>query len=379
MKYHAGKLMLQILMSMAVMTVQAQQPQKPEIHVPMAAESWAFSSDAVDFQKIGDRPSMRIKNDTSLVTLNNTTFGSGTIEFDIQPPSEGFSSVYFRQQSTAERECLYFRTGKNRNIEADDAVQYAPFIDGVNLWDLFPEYQSDASLKAGKWNHVKMIISGKQMRVYINDTLHAALAVPFLEGNTQTGAIAFDGRSLLSNLVIRPGVTAGLSPVPETDITDNNPRYIRNWEVSKNVVTMAWPIGFDAKYMPDSNTVWEPIKAERKGMVNLTRRFGGERKRSLVWLKSNIYADSDINKILRFGFCDEVWAFLNGQVLYIGRNYFNSLTMKRPNGRISLENTTLNLPLKKGNNELLIGVANAFYGWGIIAQLTDNSGVLINK
>lgn len=48
-------------------------------------------------------------------------------------------------------------------------------------------------------------------------------------------------------------------------------------------------------------------------------------------------------------------------------------------GRISLENASFDLPLKKGENEILIGVANAFYGWGIIARLDDNKGLLLDK
>ena len=45
--------------------------------------------------------------------------------------------------------------------------------------------------------------------------------------------------------------------------------------------------------------------------------------------------------------------------------------MKQPGGRCSIENTSFSIPLKKGENELLIGVGNFFYGWGIVARF-DN-------
>ena len=48
---------------------------------------------------------------------------------------------------------------------------------------------------------------------------------------------------------------------------------------------------------------------------------------------------------------------------------------KEPDGRCSLENANFNLPLKAGVNEILIGVANDFYGWGIIARLDTVEGM----
>lgn len=62
-------------------------------------------------------------------------------------------------------------------------------------------------------------------------------------------------------------------------------------------------------------------------------------------------------------------------ILYLDKNYYNQPIMKQPNGRISIENTTFDLPLKEGDNELLIGVGNFFYGWGVIARLDALDGL----
>jgi hypothetical protein len=55
--------------------------------------------------------------------------------------------------------------------------------------------------------------------------------------------------------------------------------------------------------------------------------------------------------------------------VYVDKNLYIQGMRKTPNGRCSIENATVALPLKVGDNELLIGVANDFYGWGIIARL----------
>lgn len=49
--------------------------------------------------------------------------------------------------------------------------------------------------------------------------------------------------------------------------------------------------------------------------------------------------------------------------------------MKSPHGRLSIENTSFDLPLQAGENELLIGVGNSFFAWGIVAKLDQNEGL----
>jgi hypothetical protein len=80
---------------------------------------------------------------------------------------------------------------------------------------------------------------------------------------------------------------------------------------------------------------------------------------------------------LSLGFTNEVWVFLNGQYLYIDKNFYDEPSMKLPRARVSIENCSFNLPLKAGANELLIGVGNDFFGWGIVARLDETTGVKI--
>jgi hypothetical protein len=48
---------------------------------------------------------------------------------------------------------------------------------------------------------------------------------------------------------------------------------------------------------------------------------------------------------------------------------------KQPRARCSIENATFTLPLQAGDNEVLIGVANDFYGWAVIARLDSMEGI----
>ena len=49
--------------------------------------------------------------------------------------------------------------------------------------------------------------------------------------------------------------------------------------------------------------------------------------------------------------------------------------MKEPEGRCSLDNASFRIPLQAGENELLIGLGNHFFGWGVIARLDSVDGI----
>jgi hypothetical protein len=86
-------------------------------------------------------------------------------------------------------------------------------------------------------------------------------------------------------------------------------------------------------------------------------------------------SDREWNYKLNLGFANEVWVFLNGDYVFLDKNFYGEPSMKTPRGRLSIDNSSFYLPLKAGDNELLIAVANNFFGWGIVARLDDNRGL----
>jgi hypothetical protein len=263
---------------------------------------------------------------------------------------------------------------------AFDAVQYASIIQGVNTWDLQHEYQSAANIKIGEWNHVKLIVSGKQLEVFINNPSEPNLEIPCMEGNTSEGKIGigtgFPGQSIFANLLVKPNETEGLSPLPGADITRHDTRYIRNWQVTRPD-TLAYGKELNGNMLPNADIHWENINAERRGLVNLSRKFGGHPNRFYVWLKAKIKSESAQSQIIKMGFSDEIWVFVNQKPVYVDKDNYILNMRKSPNGRISLDNCSFPISFIKGENELLIGVANDFYGWGIMARLENLDGIEI--
>ncbi len=344
----------------------------PTDTVPMVAEQWTFEPGKVEFVQENGKPAMNILPGAGKVVAKNLNFSDGTIEFDVKPNGLTF---YFRYQDPQENECFYFRMGQARNATAPDAVQYAPVIDGVLMWDIYPHYQSNASFTQNDWNHVKLVISGSQMRMFVNNPDQPTLEVDQLAGNPEWGALAFEGDMTVANLIVKPGLTENLSPVAGMDPTSNDPRYIRRWAVSDPVI-IPEKIDFSDDLLPTPETQWQVLETERRGVLNLTRAFGGNDKRSIIWLKVKLESATAQPKKVNLGFVDDVWVFLNGQLAYLDKNWQGRLMEKVPGGRCSVENTSFVLPLKEGANELLIGLANdAYWGRGAVARLEDTEGL----
>lgn len=341
---------------------------------PLEAEQWTFSPGKVEFIREKELPAMKISPEAGKVAAKDLDFSDGSIEFDVKPTSLTF---YFRYQNASENECFYLRMNRAGNPAAVEGIQYAPVIDGVLLWDIYPQYQSNAAFTRGDWNHIKLVISGAQMRIYVNDTRQPALEVEHLEGNPASGTIAFEGDMTVSNLVVTPGKTETLSASPGMDLSSNDPRYIRKWAVT-DPVPIPKNVDFSYDLLPTPETSWRVLEAERRGLLNLTRTFGKNEARSIIWLKVNIQSTEEQKKKMNMGFLDDVWVFLNGQILYLDKNLQGRLMEKEPGGRCSVENTSFTLPLKKGSNELLIGLANdPNWGRGMIARMGDLEGIEI--
>jgi hypothetical protein len=347
-------------------------------HVAMSASEWTFQPQTVDFLDYKSAPAMKILPGAPPVILRGMDFSSGTIEFDLEPRDPRFVTFYFRRQDAAESECFYFRTARAGDPWAADTVQYAPVLKGINIWDLLGHFQANADVRKEAWNHVKLVVAGAQMRAYVNSTARPTLVVPRLEGNVTHGTIAFEGEAIIANLVIKANVVEGLSPVEGVDLTDNDPRYLRQWRITQAATV---PAGIDFSYdlIPKADVAWSPVEAERRGLINLTRRFGKAETRRIAWLKTTINSKSAQTRKLALGFSDEVWVLINDKLLYVDKNWYMHPIRKEPEGRCSIENASFEVPLTAGANELLVGVANDFYGWGLVARLDSTEGISLES
>jgi hypothetical protein len=352
----------------------------PNYTIPLIAENWEIPNGKAEFFEKNGTKFMRLKaGNQGPVSPKGINFINGTIEFDFEPAAPmtlGSSpTVYFRgNKETNDSEIFYIRA-RSGNPRANDAIQYCPILAGVNMWDMYPQYQGYATFEADKLNHLKMIIHGAQMLVFVNDMSKPALHIPKLEGRGEGSTLAFDGGMLVSNLTIKPNEVGNLPAVAGSDLTSHDAHYIRKWQHTVKADLSMGSEPFTVN-LPKSEAYTENIEAESYGMVNLSRKLGGNNTRRVIYLKAKIKSESQQKIGMALGFSDEVWVFLNNQMIYVDKNIYLQAPMRKyPEGRISTLNSKMELPLKQGDNELVVALANDFYGWGIIARLERMDGV----
>ena len=346
------------------------------ITISMTADHWQTKENAEFLRQLGFFHGLMRLNSGDAV-LKDITFSDGTIEFDVNTVGRGAPGIAFRQQNEGNFELLYLRP--DPNCPAFRAcIQYAPQTHGVLLWDLFPQYEMRAPLRENGWNHIKMVVSGRRMNVFVNDAPFPTLEVGRLEGDAMKGGLRLQGPGTFANMVITPDAVDGLSPEPARDPRDGDSGLVRNWHLS---AFSALANGKDPMYseMPRASQEWKTISTERNGLVNLSREYGlplHQPDRAVAWLKTTITSDRKQTKKVDIGWTRELWVFVNGKLVYADKNLFDSEEARKfPDGRCSLENGAFTLPLEAGDNEVAVAIANNFFGWGLMLRLADPEGV----
>ena len=354
-------------------------------HIKLTADRW--QADAKAFVQMEGFPDGLLKLADATATAKGVSFGNGTIEYDAKLLTDGFAAIRLRTQGAQSAEIFYLRPDPECPA-ADDCVQYVPRVHGVWPWEMYPEYQAAASVAVGAWNHVKLVVSGRRMNVFVNGAAKPTLVVGRLEGDALEGGLQFAGPAEFANLTITPDATEGLPSSPAPDPTDQNPNFLRHWEVS---APSPLPYGQSPSLaqMPANRAAWMNIAVERHGLVNLSRRYGSPTDRStgaVAWLRTDIMSDHDRNERVSFGFLHEAWVFVNGKMVFSGENlYYPEAKRLPPDGRLSLDNASFELPLRAGRNEIAIALNNILavghlhYGWGLELRLADRNGLLLPK
>jgi CheY-like chemotaxis protein len=192
----------------------------------MTADHWQTKENAEFLRQLGFYHGLMRLNSGDAV-LKGITISDGIIEFDVNTIGRGAPGIAFRQQDEDNFELLYLRPDPACPV-FQACIQYAPQTRGVLLWDLFPQYQTRAPLRENGWNHIKMIISGRRMNVFVNDATSPTLEVGRLEGDAMTGGLRVQGPGTFANMVITPNAVGGLSPEPVKDPLDADRALVRN-------------------------------------------------------------------------------------------------------------------------------------------------------
>jgi hypothetical protein len=356
------------------------------IQIPLVADGWQASGNATFTAREG-MPNGILQvtsaGEQGFVALKNKQFDNGTIEFDIKPVGEDMPGIRFRQKDADNADMLYIRVSPYCSV-SQDCLQYVPIIQGRVLWDVYPQDQAAAPFRESEWNHIRLVISGKRMDVFVNGRTQPSLRVTHLESYAKTGTIAFEGTAYYANVTLSPGVTDGLNPQPVPDPTIGDRRYLVRWQATGLVSlgTMDHP---NLSNLPQSASNWLPVTVDYGGLVNLSRFHAPTPRHAplqIIWLRTTVYSDREQVRHVSLGWLREIWIFADGKPVFSGKNLYNVKGGRRaPDGRLSLENGGFDLPLHKGANQIVVAIdgntpdMSGRYGWGFIMRMDKADGV----
>ncbi len=303
--------------------------------------------------------------------LNDVKFENGAIEFDIAVNgSRSYPGVLFRMQSEENYERVYLRP--HRESLYPDAIQYTPVINKIEAWQLYngEGYTAGAKIPANQWIHVKVEISGKQARVYLDQNDEPSLVVHDLKHGISEGTVGLigpmDETAYFSNFEYRIDNAIEFEDPPEIETP---PGMITEWELSK-----AFPAGqvdLEQTPYPRFFTIfyggWRKVETEPPGLLNVSRYAKRSGQAPDCVLARHIFRSDEIQDLkLSFGYSDEAAVYLNGKKVFYGNSAYR---YRDPSfvGIIGLYDHVY-LTLEKGLNEIFLIVKEKFGGWGFMCK-----------
>jgi hypothetical protein len=342
--------------------------------VPFTAARWILLDPEARPMPYLGQPSLFIDNGFAL--LRDSSFGDGTIEFDIAMHGHtSYAGVVFRAASGDDCELVYLRPRLSRE---PDALQYTPVFNGLFAWQLYSGkgYTAAAELPLNRWVHVKLVISGYSARLFVDGAQEPQLTVTSLKRPWARGMVGLWGQfggANFANVVVSPADTSAPSSHPAADPPAR--QTLIAWELSPAFETSTTT----PDVLPDRTTAarraWIPVTAESSGLVNIAQyRHGARTKaspagtRDLVFARTVITSERSQRMRLVFAYSDAVHLFVNGRLLFEGDSAFGS---RDPSflGIASLGPDAVYVDLHPGENEIVLAVSENFGGWGFAARL----------
>jgi hypothetical protein len=121
---------------------------------------------------------------------------------------------------------------------------------------------------------------------------------------------------------------------------------------------------------------WTKLPIENGGFANLAR-LSPVTDSNTVFAKITVVSDKDQVKKFEIGYSDRVKAYCNGQAIYSGSNNFRTRDY-RYLGTIGYFDA-IYLPLKKGENTMILAVSETFGGWGVMGKWESLEGIQMKE
>lgn len=359
---------------------------QPTLAVAPDSKQWELQGNAKAAEYLGRKTLML---DGGAAILSGFEMRDGVVDVDVATPAaRGFFGFQFRiARQGADGEEVYLRQHKSG---LPDALQYTPVLNTGRNWQIYsgPGFTGAVDIPRNEWFHMRLEVTGAQARFYVKDMSKPALVMDDLKSGVQKGLLALidlTGETHFANFQVRTTPDAPwqrrLPPMPAGTLT--------KWSLSPSYDALQRDLERPLTAAEVRSIPWQEVEAESPGFVPINRyresphprvtfandpakRLDPQEGMAVVYAKTTIVSANDEVRKLNLGYSDDVSVFLNGRILYRGRSaqYFRDPGFL---GIMDAENDAVYLPLRKGENELILAVSELGGGWGFVCRL-GNAG-----
>ncbi|HYL97329.1 MAG TPA: hypothetical protein VEZ90_00115 [Blastocatellia bacterium] len=328
--------------------------------------------------------------DGGAAVVNDLEMRDGIVDVDVAIPSNpvgrGFFGIQFRiANDSPNGEFVYLRRHKSG---LPDAMQYMPILGGGLTWQIYngPGFTGAVEIPTDVWFHLRLVVTGAQAKLYVKDLDKPALVMDDLKSGVEKGQLALAvlrGKTYFSNFEVRIMPDAPW----ERHLPQTPSGTLTRWQLSPSYDALQRDLELPLTSTENEAIRWQDVAAEPPGFVVINRyrespqvqvsfandfskRLEPQPGMKVVYARTTINSDRDQSKKLYIGYSDDVSVFLNGKILFRGRSAQN---FRDPEflGIVNPENDAVYLPLKKGENELMLAVSDLGGGWGFICRLEE--------
>ncbi|MDW3651997.1 MAG: hypothetical protein R8P61_33290 [Bacteroidia bacterium] len=339
--------------------------------------AWEVSAKAHEFKTYKGKEALYLEN--GIARLKGSQFKNGIIDYDINfEAGRKFLSFHFRIQDNKNYEEFYLRPHQSGN---PDATQYTPVFNGVAGWQLYQGegYANPYHFNFGEWIHVRMIVAGDRMDIFINDMSQPFIHVHDLKQEEVSGMIGLGtslGPAWYANLsyqeIAQPRLISEVKDLPPMEAG-----ILKNWEVSSAFSEKQLEGVSSLDELTDyTSTNWKKADQEYTGLVNVSELYALSQEANTVLIKTRIYSDRKQSKKIELAYSDRVVAFSKGKAIYAGQRNFRSRDY-RYLGTIGFFDSIF-VELEPGENEIVFALSDNMGGWALNARLVDTKGIRPN-
>ncbi len=371
-------------------TSHAQQP------VPFSDKRWVIQAQGQLQEAYKGYNSLYLQN--GIAYLKDEKFLNGIIEFDVyQSLRASFPGLIFRVINPTNFEELYLRSHQSGN---PDAYQYTPVFNNNSAWQLYHDphdavndgflhwkqrgkimgYNTVVDYPFDRWLHVKLLVKGTQAELYVDNDPNPVAFIRELGMGENSGSLGVRsnvGAVWFANFSFQATDNVVFKTKDDNYRITTPPGTVSKWEISNSfredrVKSMHQ---LDLKWLDQLK--WKVTATEPTGLVNLSRFSAVSDSTNSMLVKLVVISDKDQIKKLDIGYSDRAKVYCNGNALYSGDASFRTRDY-RYLGTIGYFDAVY-LPLKKGENVLVVAVSETFGGWGLMAKWENIDGIRIKE